>query len=134
MDFKYWWSVSIDEEKIRFIVINTIGKILESKIVETCNEDFITFFEKNLKDFILEIDPKYLSKTIGVGISIPGIYNKENHFLEFNNMDRYEASIIKKLEENIKLPIWVENEANMSILAEAIIGKHKELADFKENS
>ena len=124
-DFCYSIGVSIDEEKIRFIVINTIGKILESKIVETCNEDFITFFEKNLKDFILEIDPKYLSKTIGVGISIPGIYNKENHFLEFNNMDRYEASIIKKLEENIKLPIWVENEANMSILAEAIIGKHK---------
>jgi len=26
----------LDEEKIRFIVINTIGKILESKIVETC--------------------------------------------------------------------------------------------------
>ena len=129
-DFCYSIGVSIDEEKIKFIVINTVGKILESKIVQTSNEDFIIFFERNLKMFIEEIDPKYLTKIIGVGISIPGIYNKENHFLEFNNMDRYEASIIKKLEENIKLPIWVENEANMSILAEAIIGKHKELADF----
>ena len=45
-------------------------------------------------------------------------------------MDRYEASIIKELEEKIKLPIWVENEANMSILAEAIIGKYEVLTDF----
>ena len=129
-DFCYSIGVSIDEEKIKFIVINTVGKILQSKVVEASNEDFINFFERNLKDFIEEIEPKYLSKIIGVGISIPGIYNKESHFLEFNNMDRYEASIIKELEEKIKLPIWVENEANMSILAEAIIGKHKDLADF----
>ena len=129
-NFCYSIGVSIDEEKIKFIVINTIGKILQSKTVETTNEDFITFFEKNLKDFIVEIDPKHLSKVIGVGISIPGIYNKENHFLEFNSIDRYESSVIKELEEQIKLPIWVENEANMSILAEAIIGKHKVLTDF----
>ena len=129
-DFCYSIGVSVDEEKIKFIVINTIGKILQSKVVETSNENFIIFFERNLKNFIEEIEPKYLSKVIGVGISIPGIYNKESHFLEFNNIDRYEASIIKELEEKIKFPIWVENEANMSILAEAIIGKHKELTDF----
>ena len=129
-DFCYSIGVSIDEEKIKFIVINTVGKILQSKVVEASNEDFINFFERNLKDFIEEIEPKYLSKIIGVGISIPGIYNKESHFLEFNNMDRYEASIIKELEEKIKLPIWVENEANMSILAEAIIGKYEVLTDF----
>ena len=108
-DFCYSIGVSVDEEKIKFIMINTVGKILQSKTVETTNEDFITFFEKNLKDFIVEIDTKHLSKVIGVGISIPGIYNKESHFLEFNN---------------------IENEANMSILAEAIIGKHKVLTDF----
>lgn len=129
-DFCYSIGVSVDEEKIKFIMINTVGKILQSKTVETTNEDFITFFEKNLKDFIVEIDPKHLSKVIGIGISIPGIYNKESHFLEFNNIDRYESSIIKELEKKIGLPIWVENEANMSILAEAIIGKHKVLTDF----
>ena len=129
-DFCYSIGVSIDEEKIKFIMINTIGKILFSKTIETTNENFITFFERNLKDFIMEIDSRYLSKIIGIGISIPGIYNKENHFLEFNSIDRYESSIIKELEEKIEFPIWVENEANMSILAEAIIGKHKDLTDF----
>lgn len=129
-DFCYSIGVSVDEEKIKFIMINTIGDILCSKTIETTNENFITFFERNLNDFIMEIDSKYVSKVIGVGISIPGIYNKENHFLEFNNIDRYEASIIKELEKKINFPIWVENEANMSILAEAIIGKHKDLTDF----
>ena len=83
-----------------------------------------------LKDFIKEIDEKYLAKVIGVGISIPGIYNKEDHFLEFNNTDRYESTVITEIEQDINLPIWVENEANMSILAEAIINKYKELEDF----
>lgn len=129
-DFCYSIGVSIDEETIKFIMINTVGKIYQSKSIETTDDDFITFFERNLKNFIKEIDDKYLSKVIGIGISIPGIYNKESHFLEFNNIDRYEASLIKELEEKIKLPIWVENEANMSVLAEAIIGKHKDLMDF----
>ena len=129
-DFCYSIGVSIDEEKIKFIVINTVGKILQSKVVEASNEDFINFFEKNLKDFIKEIDEKYLAKVIGVGISIPGIYNKEDHFLEFNNTDRYESTVITEIEQDINLPIWVENEANMSILAEAIINKYKDLEDF----
>ena len=46
-DFCYSIGVSVDEEKIKFIMINTVGKILQSKTVETTNEDFITFFEKN---------------------------------------------------------------------------------------
>jgi len=70
------------------------------------------------------------TKVIGVGISIPGIYNKEDHFLEFNNTDRYESTVITEIEQDINLPIWVENEANMSILAEAIINKYKDLEDF----
>ena len=129
-DFCYSIGVSVDEGKIKFIMINSIGKILCSKTIDTTNESFIAFFERNLKEFIKEIDSKYLPRIIGVGVSIPGIYNKEDHFLEFNNIDRYESSIIKTLEKNIELPIWVENEANMSILAEAIVGKHKDLSDF----
>lgn len=129
-DFCYSIGVKIDEDKTKFILMNTVGQIFSSKIVESTDEDFILFFEKNLITFISEIENKYLEKTIGVGIAIPGIYNKESNFLEFNNIDRYESSIIQELEEKIKLPIWVENEANMSILAEAIIGKHKDLTDF----
>ena len=122
--------MSINEEKIKFVLINTIGKIFQSKVIDTQNENFIDFLTKNLKDFIKEIDEKYLAKVIGVGISIPGIYNKEDHFLEFNNTDRYESTVITEIEQDINLPIWVENEANMSILAEAIINKYKDLEDF----
>lgn len=129
-DFCYSIGVSINEEKIKFVLINTIGKIFQSKIIDTQNENFIDFLTKNLKDFIKEIDEKYLAKVIGVGISIPGIYNKEDHFLEFNNTDRYESTVITEIEQDINLPIWVENEANMSILAEAIINKYKDLEDF----
>ena len=49
------------EEKIKFIMINSIGKILCSKTIDTTNESFIAFFERNLKEFIKEIDSKYFT-------------------------------------------------------------------------
>jgi len=39
------------------------------------------------------------------------------------------VAVITEIEQDINLPIWVENEANMSILAEAIINKYKDLED-----
>ena len=57
-DFCYSIGVSINEEKIKFILINTIGKIFQSKIIDTENENFIDFLTKNLKDFIEDLKLK----------------------------------------------------------------------------
>ena len=112
----------VDEEKIKFIMIHTLENIYNQKQLKQQIEDFITFFWKNFpKRFYCRSDPKHLSKLLVLEYLSLEFIIKESHFLEFNNIDRYESSIIKELEKKIGLPIWVENEANMSILAEAII-------------
>lgn len=131
-DFCYSIGVRINEEKIRIILVDAkVNKIIY-KIYEYKSEiqDVLEVLISNLKSFIEDLDNKYSEKIIGIGISIPGIYNKENSFIEFNITKRYPASSIQKIEEEVGFSVWIENEANMSILAEAIIGNHKTLTDF----
>lgn len=131
-EFCYSIGVRINEEKVRIILTDAKGNKIFYKSTDYTSEtkDILDILIECLKKFISELEPKYSSKIIGVGISIPGIYNKESSFLEFTLAKRHPASAIEKIEKEISLPIWVENEANMSILAEAIIGNHKNLTDF----
>ncbi len=131
-DFCYSIGVRINEEKIRIILTDAKGNKLIYKSYEykSDSEDVLEVLIKILKSFISELDTKYSSKIIGIGISIPGIYNKESSFLEFTLAKRHPASSIQKIEDEIGHTVWIENEANMSILAEAIIGNHKDLTDF----
>lgn len=131
-EFCFSIGVRINEEKIRIILTDAKGKKIIYRTYEYKNEieDILDILIDKLKDFLAELENKFLDKIIGIGISIPGIYNKESSFLEFTLAKRHPASSIEKIEEELNLKVWVENEANMSILAEAIIGNNEELTDF----
>lgn len=131
-EFCFSIGVRINEEKIKIILTDAKGKKIIYRTYEYKNEigDILDILIDKLKDFLAGLENKFLDKIIGIGISIPGIYNKENSFLEFTLAKRHPASSIEKIEEELNLKVWVENEANMSILAEAIIGNNEELTDF----
>ncbi|MDD7392716.1 MAG: ROK family protein [Fusobacterium gastrosuis] len=131
-EFCYSLGVRINEEKIRILLTDAKGNkiIYKSYDYNSDSGDILVVLIDALKSFISELDLKYSSKIIGIGISIPGIYNKESAFLEFTLSRRHPASSLQQIENELSLPVWVENEANMSILAEAIIGNHKNLTDF----
>lgn len=131
-NFCYSIGIRINEEKVRILLTDAKASKLAYKSYDFDNskEDVLKVLISKLKLFIAELNKEYLDKIIGIGISIPGIYNKESEFLEFNLSKRHPASSIQIIENTFKLPVWVENEANMSILAEAIIGNNKNLTDF----
>ncbi len=129
-EFCYLIGCGVDGEKIKLILTNAKGK---KKILKNFNckgRKTFEVFKEALKNFITELDEKYKSKIMGIGLSIPGIYSKENGFFEIQVSEKESIEELKKLEKEIKFPIWIENESNMSVLTEAIIGKHKKLKDF----
>lgn len=128
--FCYSVGASLDEEKIKIILIDTKGTKILYKEYMYNKKDTLIFLIESLKNFILNLEEKYRNLLIGVGISIPGIHNKENGFIELNLNKKYSVNIIQEIEKEINHPIWIENEANMSILAEAILSKNKDLSDF----
>ncbi len=130
-DFAYLIGCGVDGKKIKIILIDAKGK---KKKLETyyCNKNERTFevLEKSLKNFITSLEKTDREKLKGIGISIPGIYSKENGFFEIHISEREKITSLEKLEKEIGYSIWIENEANMSVLTEAIIGNHKRLKDF----
>lgn len=132
--FCYCVGCSIDEDKIKIILTDTKGeKIFYKAFPKDESKDIISSVINNLKDFFAFLnakDEKYLNNLFGVGISIPGIYNKEANFLEFDLIKRESGEVIKEIENKIGHKVWIENESNMSVLAEAILGNKKKLSDF----
>lgn len=129
-DFCYLIGCGINGKKIKIILTDTKGN---KKIIKTykCEEEnTFKIFKILLKEFIETLAFEYKSKIMGIGLSIPGIYSKENGFFEIQISEREKISALENLEREISYPIWVENEANMSVLTEAIVGYHKRLKDF----
>ena len=63
-------------------------------------------------------------KSIGVGT--PGTVNKSNGYIEFaNNLDFKQVPAKEMLEERIKKPVYLDNDANCAALGEAVAGVGK---------
>lgn len=129
-EFCYSIGMSVDEKRFKVILTDAKGKKIFSKSYSYDNIKVLDSLIQSLKLFISSLEDKYIDKIIGIGIAIPGIYNKESGFIEFNLFDRDPDSAIEKIEQELGYSVWIENEANMSILAEAIIGNHRNLTDF----
>jgi len=126
-------GIQIEKEKLSFILINVLGKIIKEKTIVHADfnqSSFLEYLTDEFSIFYSEIDIIDKSYILGVGISFPGIVNNEEHKiincinLNLKNID------LKSLEENFDLNFYLENEANVSIYSEKILGTAQNLNDF----
>ena len=68
---------------------------------------------------------------ISVGIGTPGSVNKETGAIEFsNNLKFHNVPAKAMLEERLKKPVYLENDANAAALGEAVAGCGHGVKDF----
>jgi len=68
---------------------------------------------------------------ISVGIGTPGTVNKNNGYIELaNNLDFKQVPAKEMLEERIKKPVYLDNDANCAALGEAVAGVGKGSKNF----
>ncbi|RXZ70186.1 ROK family protein [Fusobacterium necrophorum] len=131
-DFCYSIGVRISEEYIYLIFTDSVGKALcHSKVkLSSPPKDMISFLESTIYLFIQQIKKEKREKIVGIGISIPGIFNQETKMIEFkiNHFSSFVA--LQELQKNIPYPIYIENESNLSAIAEAVLGKCLNLSEF----
>lgn len=107
-------------------IISEKGKILAKKVYSSHKlkqkKFFLAEISSLLKDF-----KKYKIK--GIGIGAPGIINVERGFIYYlPNIPGWEKYPLKKsLEKRVKIPVAVDNDANIFALAEARLGAAKNL-------
>lgn len=108
-------------------VIDANGKIFAKKVYSSVQlkekKYFISGITGLLNDF-----KKYRVKSLGIGA--PGIVNVRKGFLYYlPNIPGWENFPLKEsLEKETKLPVFVDNDANLFALAEAKLGAGKGLA------
>ncbi|MBS9776124.1 MAG: ROK family protein [Fusobacterium sp.] len=129
-EFTYLIGCGIDGENLKIILTDAKGNQKISETYKCGDKNIFKTFKEFLKEFIFKLEDEYKDKIMGIGLSIPGIYSQENGFFEIHTLEKEKISALRNLEKEIGYSIWVENEANMSVLTEAILGNHKKLKDF----
>lgn len=117
-------GIDLGGTKINACLINEEGQILERNTVETEAKKGRDVVLNNIKKAVYGLDFKEAS---AVGIGTPGFIDAENGVVTFaGNIDGWTGLNLKKaVEDLVDLPVFVENDANIALLAEKWIGSCK---------
>lgn len=121
---KYAVAIDIGGTNTRVALVNENYTILERVQFRTNVEEPMETLNK-IADFIIEWD----NPIQGVGMSCPGPLDLVNgKILDTPNLHGkwHNFYVAKELENLIKMPVYLENDANLAALAEAVIGQGKD--------
>jgi len=118
-------GINISKYRIIIMFMNLKNEVIKTKEVDYVGTELIDYIEhaKSLIDEgVAELELKE-ENILGVGISIPGSINQNKGIIEQTNMGTKEM-ILDKIYEMFNSNVYIENEANLSLLAEKHRGQH----------
>ncbi len=129
-DSKYSFGIDISPKKVRIILSNLDSKILAASAFNTTDcrsmDEIINHIHQHMGKILSE---KHIhrNKILGVGISLYGTVNEEKMILEMapNLKISSENTDFNRYENILGFPLFVENDANVSALAEFSLRENK---------
>ncbi len=127
---KYAIAIDIGGTKIEGCIVDDKGKILASKIADTESKKGKNKVVANIVQMILDMKKIARSekkKIKGVGISMPGFIDDKGTVAMGGGTLHFLRSVKLKqvLEKKVKMPVYIENDANCFAMAEAEWGAGK---------
>ena len=120
-------GVDIQAEEIIAVLANLKGKILKRNVVHIKSDYSKDEILKVIFDLIEELTVSAIrrDKLLGIGISNPGILNKEkDHIIFSSQLEDWKDIPIKKLvEDKTGLPVFIDDSALLNLMAEKWFGK-----------
>lgn len=118
-----YYSVGIDitANHISMVALNFCGEVVLKKRIRKKFENSLEYFEKTfeiMEDFIREPQKKYENKILGVGMSLPGIIDKDHEILVKSHALQVDRMSLKNISHLISYPVLYENDSNSAALAE----------------
>jgi len=132
-DSYYSIGLDVDVDGISSVLIDITGKTLykgASKLTSIAPEDVISAAENCVRQIIKEfsIQP---SRLLGVGVSVPGMVDPSTYRVVLApNLGWEDIDLVSMLEEKLKLPIYIENEAMASAICENWLGACQSANNF----
>lgn len=115
-------GIDIGGSHIGVGIVDTNGKIIEKsekRLMSAEKQDV----EKAIETYIVEQTNDFMKKykIIGMGLSVPGTVSHDT-IIKASNLGFENYEIVKKLQEKIKLPIKMRNDAKCAAIAEDAYG------------
>ncbi len=122
----YVISIEIDRHKIFGIMSDLLGEIIYEHEEDLLykNQELVI---PQIKDFIYEIKaqlPKSSHGLIGIAIGVHGMVTENNLIRYAPYLEWVNFNLVDYLQEQIEEPIYINNEANYSVLGEHIFSYH----------
>lgn len=120
-------SFDIGGTSIKYGLVDNEGNIIKKSSIKT--EDNKEIFLTNLVEIINEFRQDY--DIIGIGMSAPGIINKDGYMVTAGAIRSLYGSNIKEyIEEKVSLPVTIDNDGNAAAIAEKWLGNAQDLTDY----
>ena len=124
-------GMSITKFKVVVVIMNLLEEVMLIKDKECEGEGLSDYIKQGkilMQEAMEELHIKEES-ILGVGISIPGTLNQKLGLIEQTNMGDKEI-LLNHIYDLFNTTVYVENEANLSLLAEKSIGKFDDLKNL----
>jgi predicted NBD/HSP70 family sugar kinase len=113
---------NLGDAKVALVNLNNdlIGSAKVNVHEETDYDELIqTYYEESVE--LLATHGISTERLLGVGAAIPGIFYKRNNSVINSTNRLFENKLLKNdLEQKFGLPVWLENESNLLVLASLI--------------
>lgn len=116
---KFAVGVDITKNHISLVLVNLLGNVIKNirlKKAFSYTDEYFLWFEKSIKDFILDID---VNSILGVGISIPGIIDKSGSYITSSHVLKLEGVPCDDFSKYIPFNCIFMNDANAAGFAES---------------
>lgn len=117
-------GIDLGGTNVRVAKVSEKGDILQIESSESYAQEGTKKVMDNLKSLIAKIDK---SDVVGIGIGVPGPVDTRRGVMTMaTNLPGFEEyPMAKEIEAEFKLPTYVDNDANVAGLAEALVGAGK---------
>lgn len=124
-------GMSISKYKVVVVFTNLIEETILVKEAESQGGELEKYIEIGKKLIYEGLEELKIERDaiLGVGISIPGAINQKLNVIEQTNMGDKQISL-DYIYDLFDSTVYIENEANLSLLAEKSLGKHEKLKNL----
>lgn len=119
----YSIGVKVSYNLVEIGVSNTKGIFLKKASIESSieSEELFDLIRVNLDSLFLSLESDIKKAIVGIGISIPGIVINEKQIIEIKENYNLPIGELDKIKDRFKLPVFIENEANLSSITEVFL-------------
>lgn len=122
---KKYLSIDLGGTQARVAIVDEEGNILKDVSGSSKSKESTNVIVNNIYSLVDKIGD--LSEVSGIGICVPGPVDQEKGWMNMatNIPGLLHVPLVSLLEERYNLPVYMDNDANVAALAEALVGVGK---------